>query len=711
MDSNSKTQPLLVGLLIISVIVCLDVELVLSLQSNAYLSERVTFYPASLIVSHNPKPLTFYENTKLLNVHIVLNFTDFGERLSISNHSCSLHDGRFFNEILNSVREFQKILRRLLSLPGFSNLVECDTYLPRYYQFMTGQPTRMSCPRAYRSSISECKTWALNACRSISSDERKWLKTNPRPKRSSWMCHAGLFGIFRAIYKSTGHRCQSNHVSHLKEALRTMSRAMAISQSMIRSVNGKVVYLFKIADHLSSKVNVLSRNLHVVDEVLSDWQKQLGDFSNKIKCKQGLTMEFFSKYAAEMNRAFAAFLRLFEIQDTLNQIFRLNSKTLIGFSDIPEFVSAQLSSRLIADDTLRSTVSALKRGLSVLASPMVDVEHDGRELNVNVLVMAPEILSSNNFCVAEHLTPLKFNLSGTCYTGPVRQTNLALITCPDSKSIVPLEALVRCFSSEVGFLCPKNVLKSLTSLQWLGFAWNPELKMSFSRNHMPASSCEHLQPFVHLGGRYYLSTTSGTISTSKGRMDISTLAVYNFPCNVSIDNYEMALSACPERLLVSLPMFTTNSVSYVKWKPDSSDQTTLQLHHQSLTIPPETKINHSIVKELDDTYQYYDSQLSATRQKVDSLIDQISETAEDSLSVYLTYAALALSVSNSVAMIIACKCVYRVLLRRITQASLSASPLQPTVSIQHTRSYEQPRVARSTRPVRKNRRARSQEDN
>ena len=231
MDSNGRTQPLLVVLLIISVIVCLNFELVLSLQSNAYLSERVTFYPASLIVSHNPKPLTFYENTKLLNVHIVLNFTDFDERLSMSNHSCSLHDGRFFNEILNSVRDFQKTLRRFLSLPGFSNLVECDTYLSRYYQFMTGQPTRMSCPRAYRSSISECKTWALNACRSISSDEQKWLKTNPGPKRSNWMCHAGLFGIFRAIYKSTGHRCQSNHVSHLKEALRTMSRAMAISNN------------------------------------------------------------------------------------------------------------------------------------------------------------------------------------------------------------------------------------------------------------------------------------------------------------------------------------------------------------------------------------------------------------------------------------------------------------------------------------------------
>ena len=49
-------------------------------------------------------------------------------------------------------------------------------------------------------------------------------------------------------------------------------------------------------------------------------------------------------------------------------------------------------------------------------------------------------------------------------------------------------------------------------------------------------------------------------------------------------------------------------------------------------------------------YRYYDSQLSATLQKVDSLVDQINETAEDSLSVYLPYAALALSVLNSVAM-------------------------------------------------------------
>ena len=66
-------------------------------------------------------------------------------------------------------------------------------------------------------------------------------------------------------------------------------------------------------------------------------------------------------------------------------------------------------------------------------------------------------------------------------------------------------------------------------------------------------------------------------------MDIHTLAVSNFSCNVSIHNYEMTLLTCPERLLVSLPKFTTNSVSYAKWKPVSSDQTTLPLHHQLLT--------------------------------------------------------------------------------------------------------------------------------
>ena len=94
----------------------------------------------------------------------------------------------------------------------------------------------------------------------------------------------------------------------------------------------------------------------------------------------------------------------------------------------------------------------------MLASPMVDVEHDGRDLNVNILPLVPEIASKENFL---RNRALKFNLSHTGFTGPVRQTNLALITCPNSQRIVSLEALDRCLSSEVGFLFPANVLKTV----------------------------------------------------------------------------------------------------------------------------------------------------------------------------------------------------------------------------------------------------------
>ena len=123
-----------------------------------------------------------------------------------------------------------------------------------------------------------------------------------------------------------------------------------------------------------------------------------------------MTMEFLSKYTVEINPAFTAFLRLFEIQDILNQISRLNRKALVGYSDLPKFVSSNLSPKLQTDSSLQLTISALEEGLSVLATPMVDMEHDGHDLNVNMLFLVPEIKSNENFCVIEHLTPLKFNL-------------------------------------------------------------------------------------------------------------------------------------------------------------------------------------------------------------------------------------------------------------------------------------------------------------
>ena len=258
------------------------------------LTQRVTFYPAALMVIHSPKPLTFYQNAKPLNVHTVLNFTGLGNRFLMSNNSCSEFKTRYFDHLLETARRVQKVARRLLSLPGFSTLIECDTYLSRYFQFLVGQPSKMSCPRAYRSSVSEFKTWALCFCRRFSVDERRWLQTKDRTRRSNWMCHAGFLGLFRAICTGTGHKCEPNQVTNLKETLRLLTRGMLISQSLVSVVNGKVVYLFKVKDQMNSKMDVLTKDLKRVDVTFSHCQKQLNTFSNSVQCYESMTMEFLS---------------------------------------------------------------------------------------------------------------------------------------------------------------------------------------------------------------------------------------------------------------------------------------------------------------------------------------------------------------------------------------------------------------------------------
>ena len=60
--------------------------------------------------------------------------------------------------------------------------------------------------------------------------------------------------------------------------LRTLSHAMSISQSMMRIINEKVVYLFKITDQIGSKLEVLPQDLKIVDDTFSVWQTQLKRF-------------------------------------------------------------------------------------------------------------------------------------------------------------------------------------------------------------------------------------------------------------------------------------------------------------------------------------------------------------------------------------------------------------------------------------------------
>jgi len=43
------------------------------------ISGKVDFYPSSLVISHSPKPLTIYHDTKLINVHVKLNSARSGK--------------------------------------------------------------------------------------------------------------------------------------------------------------------------------------------------------------------------------------------------------------------------------------------------------------------------------------------------------------------------------------------------------------------------------------------------------------------------------------------------------------------------------------------------------------------------------------------------------------------------------------------------------
>ena len=155
----------------------------------------------------------------------------------------------------------------------------------------------------------------------------------------------------------------------------------------------------------------------------------------------------------------------------------------------------------------------------------------------------------------------------------------------------------------------------MPSLKWLVFAWNPELKLSFPRKHLQAPNCDHIQSFVHLGRKYFLSPTSWTVVTNTGYLDITPLAIYNFPCNVTYTGMKTSLATCRKSLSVSLPLFWSDWIAYVPWDRNSTDMSPLQLHHQSLSIPPPVVINRTVISEFDEMFKYYDSQLSSAIEK------------------------------------------------------------------------------------------------
>lgn len=615
--------------------------------------QRVVYYPGSLMISHHSKAMVFYTDTTIVNIKSDLDAATYGPDMILTNN-CSIPQQIFLNKIIQSTRSIQRVIRRLISMQGATNLIECDSYLRRFYQYSTGLTPTMTCPRGYQSSLKACKSWALNHCSHFSHHQRAWLQD--RSRRSSWWCHAGLLGLFRALYEATGHSCEPNHVSNLKETMWAMFDVFTDVRHMIHTINGKTVILTKVTDALHTKVNSLISALHGIDSTFHQWRASLLHESQANSCHFNLYLEFFSKYSTEINRVFASVLRLTEIEDVVKQASVISTKDIVGYKDLPNFMVSEISIRFASLSSMSLTAKALTAGFSLLLQPMVDYEYErAHRLQLNLLLTLPQIASDNDFRVIEYITPLKYNVSHTCYTGPVARADLALVSCPNRRFLLPVAALQTCFQDDTTAICPHSVLVKLSDSDWLGLPWTPNTKFAFPRLHSIAPDCSNLHYLLHLGGRHYLSTTSRLLPvtglTNTSLIRLSPLMVYHFPCDVTFPSQQTGFGTCPSQLEITVPIFTPTHVSYVPWHP-AMDNSALNLHYASLTIPPRSTFNRSTLDSLDRTFTTLDGHLVHELHTVRQDISNIQETSTTSLNDILTYFAFGLASLHTTCLLI-----------------------------------------------------------
>ena len=153
--------------------------------------KKITFFPDSLMFATNPWPLIFFTDTKLVNIHTNLQAFLRGANPAI-NITCDPAQTAFYKKVLASVRGIQRTTHRLYSLQGVTNLLECDSFLRRFYQYSTGVPLQLFSPtRHYANNLHDCKQWPCASCRVIFPDELAWLCA--RTKCSPFVCHMGFF--------------------------------------------------------------------------------------------------------------------------------------------------------------------------------------------------------------------------------------------------------------------------------------------------------------------------------------------------------------------------------------------------------------------------------------------------------------------------------------------------------------------------------------
>ena len=132
---------------------------------------KVWFYPNAMMIATNPKALVFYRETKLISTHLDLQHVPKGDSVML-NSTCDPDLAKFYDRVLTSIRKVQRTTNRLLSIQGVTDLLECDSYLRRFYAYVTGLQSTLQCQkRHYANNLQDCKQWALRKCRTSSPQE------------------------------------------------------------------------------------------------------------------------------------------------------------------------------------------------------------------------------------------------------------------------------------------------------------------------------------------------------------------------------------------------------------------------------------------------------------------------------------------------------------------------------------------------------------
>ena len=140
---------------------------------------------------------------------------------------------------------------------------------------------------------------------------------------------------------------------------------------------------------------------------------------------------------------------------------------------------------------------------------------------------------------------------------------------------------------------------------------------------------------------------SQKIKLSTKSISTTPLTVYHIPCNETSSVLPTGFGQCPATLTIAIPIFSRKVIRYIPWIVPTN-QSTLNLHYQSLKIPPRLRLNKATINALDQTINRIQGPLNHKLQVIRSDIDAIQVSSDTTTTQVAAYVALTFALVNTV---------------------------------------------------------------